>query len=320
MRKILSILLMSALSLFLQGCDQLGLSQYDVVAPVDGGVYIGTQLKPPVIDNGYDKLPLEFKVTYDSAPTSDLQIVLNGIAIGEYFVYTPTEAIGNIESFKQYFRQGKNTLSVDILGFGPIVTFDVDIEGPTIIITRGEVTVSVDSGFDRQLYDLAGNPSSTEDILNPETLEVEGFLRDFSSPASAMEMDVVQVAGYGGNGSLIRSIDSTVFIDVQSDGTFCACDETIGGVDLDGDGDVEDTSISVSGVVQPSESPSPSGMMYSFRAEDINGYPSEKEYLADSGKDVDALAIENAVRVAVGQTFVQSIKAYLGGGYRQHFS
>lgn len=299
----------------LSGCvDKFNLTQFNIASPKQDVVYVGTEDALPQVNNGYTPLPVEFKVTYDTPPSDDLDIVLNGHNIGQHFEYGPAYATGDIDKFKQFFRQGKNTLSVAPSNFGPVHIFDLDMAGPPIIITRGEITDTEDSGYDRDTFDIAGNKNGSKDIFVPSRLEVEGRLRDFSLPANVMELDLVQITGYNSVGAVLRNIDSTVNIAINADGTFCACDETVDNIDLNGDGDITDTSIDVRDIVNPIESGAQSSMLYTFRASDVHGYTTEKEFLAETGSDLEPLAIQNALRVAVGQTFVQSMKPLVAAG------
>ncbi len=254
-------------------------TQYAITYPVNGDSYVGTESSPPPVNNGEDTLANEFVITYDSAVTSSVDIVLNGHRISDTFVFGPNEARADISKFEQFLRDGKNTLSVDALGFGPFVQFYYDGQGPNIIITRGEMAVD-------------GN-----------SVEIEGFLRD-SSGGENLELTLDQILGYEANGQLQRNESGVVDIEVNPDGSFCAC----------GAGAIDITGLIVA------EDPGPKrSLVYSFVSTDIHGYTSSTEYLADS-EYTETLAVDNAVRVAIGDTFVQSLKPLLASAINDTLS
>jgi hypothetical protein len=205
-------------------------------------------------------------------------------------VYGPSSATGDINKFKQFFRDGRNTLSVDPLGFGPTLEFSLDLEGPDIIITRGEI---VNAGAD---------------------LELEGFMRDSSDVAPVLDMALIQVQGYASNGSINRSEipASPIAINVNPKGFFCVGSATTDVVKqaVDAGELVCDPSPAVNIVDLVDASTS---LLYSFTTSDANGYPSNKEYIADS-EEIETLGIENAVRVAVGDSFVNSLRPLIAAG------
>lgn len=272
MKTFSKITTLALLLLLIQACDQL--SSYSIDYPVNNATYIGTTDAPPPISDGTTTpMQTEFKISYDSPPSTDIDVIFNGHKIGQYFVYGPSSATADINQFKQLIRHGKNTLSVDPLGLGPSVIFNADMHGPDLIITRGEV---VDSGAN---------------------VEIEGQVRDFSEADAVLEVDLTQLYDYQADGKPTRNFIRTVNINVNADGTFCAC-----GADK----------VDINGLIV-SDDPNTVGtneqraLLYSFRANDKYGYSSEIEFLADSDTG-DALPIESAVRVAVGDTFIESLR------------
>lgn len=266
------LFMMIGLMLTLSACIK---SKFTIDYPINGGRYVGTEAEPaPLADSSVTALQSEFRIRYDSAPGDDIQILLNGHNVNKHFSFEATSAVADSGRFKHFFRQGKNTLSVDPLGFGPSVIFNVDTSGPVIVVTRGEMAE------------------------NGNSIEIEGFLRDPSNVSHVLELNLVQLAGYANDGSVIRNFDNRVNIDVSDDGSFCAC----------GDDEVD-----ISGLIVAADPGPKRSLLYSFRATDIYGYPSTKEYLADSDF-VETLAIDNAVRVAIGDSFIASMRPIVASG------
>ena len=273
MKRIKVIFMTAVLAMLTSGCmEDLNLSSYKITYPVNNGTYIGTvNFLPPANGSGTTPLQGEFKISYTSPPSGKVDVVLNGHEISEYFVFGPTGATGDIEKFKQFFRHGKNTLSVAPTSFGPMVIFNLDMEGPKIIITRGEVSVDGTS------------------------VEIEGYLRDFSLFDSKMDLDLVSINGYEGDGRLKRQLRSSSQIAVNADGSFCACGTA---------------KISLGTLL--SEKP----LLYSFEARDIYGFENAKEYLADTD-GVNTLPLPRAVSVAVGDSFIESMRPLIASAIYQ---
>lgn len=115
-------------------------------------------------------------------------------------------------------------------------------------------------------------------------LQLKGHLRDYSELASNMTLKLDQVTGYTAGNALIRDTKQTVSVAVNAaDGKF---DQNI------------DLSL-VYGLDKP--------YVYSFEACDKYGYCTEAEFIADN-EGSEALTMKNAVVVALGETFVQTLK------------
>ncbi|NRB41987.1 MAG: hypothetical protein HRU20_26520, partial [Pseudomonadales bacterium] len=279
----------------MSGCIE---SNYRIDYPSNGGRYVGTQNEAaPIVDGSTEALKSEFTISYESAPSAIFKILLNGHDVSAYFVLGASSATGDIEKFKQFFRQGKNTLAVNPLGLGPNVIFNLDTAGPTLVVTRGEVSYLDHATETVPVYDSNGNVIGTEAKKISDTVEIEGFLRDPSDVSNVLELDLLQITGYDVDGKVLRSLArATVNITVNPDGSFCACGAD--SIDING------LSVSEDVDTQAIEKRS---LLYSFRAKDVYGYQSSKEYLADNEEE-DTLAIDNAVRIAVGDTFVNSLR------------
>lgn len=200
--KFVKILAILSLFGFLSGCmENLNLTTYSIAYPEKNKVYIGLDssdnmqdLLPPVDDG--NSIPLEdvFLITYEKAPSSEVNIVLNGHKIGQHFTYLNDKAKGDVKKFKQYLRHGENVLTVEPTSFGPSTTFYYDAMGPTIIITKGE--------------------------LNGSVVTVEGRLRDFSPVKNVVELKMENVNGYYANGALNTVSAGGQAINVNPDNTF----------------------------------------------------------------------------------------------------
>ncbi len=253
-------------------------SKYTIDYPADNGTYIGTPVVQPVVNlSGLPALGGTFSFSYDSSPIGEVEVSLNGNQVGQYFTYGQLKAEASYEQLEPFLRQGKNTLSVERLSFGPEVVFYVDFAGPEIIISRGEMAADANS------------------------VEIEGYLRDFSG-ATSLTLKLDQVSGYNADGTLNRVTQDTVSIDIDADGKFCAC-----GADA----------IDIAGIIL--STPIVTSLLYEFEAEDEYGFTAEQSYLADS-EFIDTLKVENAVRVAVGDTLVRSLRPVLAGSINQTLS
>ncbi len=264
-----------------------GLSTYSIEYPVNNASYIGTvNDSAPNDDGSNNKLGAEFKINYPTPPSKQLKIALNGNDVGKYFTQGPAQAAADIENIKQFFHQGRNTLSVEALSFGPQVVFFLDAEGPDIIITRGE---SKDNGAN---------------------VEVEGFLRDSSSVAgSQLEIDLTQITGHDANGNVQKLFQRTETLSVDKEGKFSG-------------------TINIAGIIQPEEWKNTSSdpkfpkwvytpgksLLYTLKAEDVHGYKKSIDIIADVNGTGDSLPINNALRVAVGDTFVESLRPVIAAG------
>lgn len=260
MKTLIGRLLVLVAVVLLAGCiDKLKLSTYKIQYPVSNATYIGTvnQL-PPIPGSGKPVLDDEFVIAYGSPPSGEVTIVLNGHQVQKYFVFGPQDARGDISKFAQFFRHGENILTVEPLAFGPSITFNLDVQGPSIVITKGKV-----------------NDDGTQ-------VEIVGKLNDYSALSNTLRLDLVNINGVQGNGKIIRSLVRTESIPVNADGTFSKA-------------------VNVSGLFTKP-------LIYSFIADDVHGFSSKKEYLADDDGGAKPLPVTNAVRVAVGETFIQSMR------------
>ena len=285
------VLLVMFFGVFLSACVDFIPSDYSVKFPIQEASYVGTVDNPaPVSDGTTTQLEGFFVIDYKTPPSSSPDIVLNGQNISEYFVFGPASAQGEVTSFEHLLRQGKNTLSVDALNFGPVNTFYLDSKGPDIVIYKGDVT--------------GGN-----------SVDIEGLVRDISGVGSVLELDLIQIVGYKSNGKVKRQFVETIDIAVNQDGVFSAA------VDITGlvipevwipnpSGNVFDPDI-----LDPDE-PSPVSLLYSFRSVDEYGYRDEVEYLGDDDGAGDGLPIRDSVRVAVGETFVQSLRPVIAAALK----
>ncbi|MCY4046449.1 MAG: hypothetical protein OXE99_15410 [Cellvibrionales bacterium] len=284
---------LSLIALFgLTSClDQIKLSPYSIEYPQNGASYIGTYYEPAENDDGsskYNKLDREFVINYTSPPSGPLKIVLNGNDIGEYFVQGASQAKADIQDIKQFFKQGRNTFSVELLSLGPQIVFNLDAAGPDIIITSG---ASSDGGV---------------------TVDIEGYLRDASSYGSTIDVELTAITGHDANGNVITRPEGSTQIDVNPDGTF------FGNVNIDG-------------IIVPeqweniSTDPDPDtypvwryregvSLLYTLRAEDEHGYDSKVDILADVDGSGDSLPINNALRIAIGDSFIESLRPVIAAG------
>ena len=297
-------LLLTLLAVFsLTSCID-GLTSYSIEYPQNNVTYIGTQYENAPNDDGspkYNRLGTTFTVNYGTPPSSQLAIVLNGNDIGEYFDYGPASATVDIQKIKQFFRQGKNTFSVEPLSFGPQLIFFLDAEGPTLVIERGE---SLDKS---------------------ETVQIEGFLRDFSNYSDSLTLELFSIDGYdGATGNIQRTFVNSVDIPVDANGKFCACDENGNAVDIRdlivpetyfdrGEGfPAQERYIYTPGKY----------LIYSFIAEDEHGYKTEIEIAADTfdgdlaDGQTNAIPVKDSVRMAVGDTLVKSLRPLIAAGLK----
>ena len=270
----------AAVLMLLQGClEDLNLTSYSIEYPVKNATYIGTvNNAPPAGASGTEQLAGEFVIKYDTPPSSQPDIVLNGHKISKYFTFGPNTATGDIAAFSQFFRHGENTLSVAPTSFGPTMIFNLDIQGPTLIITRGEV---INGGTDA---------------------EIEGYLRDFSVTDSVMDLDLVKITGYQADGRVIRQIWNTVPIPVNGEGKFCASNSAC-----------ENGATATGAVHLDTLLTSGDPLLYSFTARDVYGYQTEKEFMADTD-GTEPLPTQNAVQVALGDTFIESMRPVIANG------
>lgn len=282
-------LLLTLLAVFsLTSCIE-GLTSYSIQYPVNNGNYIGTVNEPALNDDGnpdnYLRLEDTFIVGYGSAPSGPLKISLNGNDIGKYFDYGPTQATADIEKIKQFFRQGRNTLSVELLSFGPQIVFYLDAAGPDIIVTRGE---SLDGGV---------------------TVLIEGFLRDASSFGDTLDVDLTQITGHDEyNGQIETVPQGSAKIDVNPDGSFS------GSVTIDGIIEPEIWNNTGSAEFPVWEYIPGKSLLYTLRATDEHGYDTKLDVLADIDGSGDSLPINNALRIAVGDSFIESMRPVIAAG------
>lgn len=111
------------------------------------------------------------------------------------------------------------------------------------------------------------------------TVELGGKLED-ASGVSSLELRLVKVLGYDEQtGAVNRQTGAAISIPINADNTF----------------------------YYPSLDVSSGVNIYSFKATDIHGYQSTKEYLADSS-EVSSVAISNAMRMAIGDTLIESLR------------
>jgi hypothetical protein len=114
---------------------------------------------------------------------------------------------------------------------------------------------------------------------NGTLVDIKGFLRD-PSDVTSMNVRLVQVTGIDQQtGEVTRATGSPINVAIKSDRTF------------------EKLNVDVSGGVT----------IYHFEATDIHGHTTTKEYLADSS-EISSMAISNAVRIAVGDSLVESLR------------
>ncbi len=282
-------LLLTLLAVFsLTSCID-GLTSYSINYPIHDESYIGTVNEPALNDDGnpdnYLRLEDTFIVGYGSAPSGPLKISLNGNDIGKYFDYGPTQATADIEKIKQFFRQGRNTMSVELLSFGPQIVFYLDAAGPSIIVTRGE---SLDGGV---------------------TVQIEGFLRDASSFGDTLDVDLTQITGHDEyNGQIETVPQGSAKIDVNPDGTFS------GSVTIDGIIEPEVWSNTGSAEFPVWEYIPGKSLLYTLRATDEHGYDTKLDVLADIDGSGDSLPINNALRIAVGDSFIESMRPVIAAG------
>lgn len=265
----------------LSACQEANVNKYVIIKPANKGDYVGTESAPPALGaSSTTQLPDVFKVTYSKPPSGDVDIILNGQKIGQHFSYSATEATANISAFKQFLRQGQNTLSVAPLAFGPTIAFTFDNAGPDIIITKGEYS-----------------PASG----TPTQVTIEGKLRDPSAINTLLEVDLTQTAGYTATGAVIKNFIRTKNLTVQPDGTFSSViyitdDDLPAGDSLL----IADDSATTNVNEQRS-------LLYDVKAKDQYGYDSQKSFISDSVGS-DTIPVQSGVRVAVGDTFIESLR------------
>jgi len=153
------IIFVFTLAVLAVGCLDIN-SQYTIVYPESGGVYVGFENARPACYPGcpIELMENEFVIAYDNNPSGDVVISLNNTDVSSFFSFSATEAQASINDLQQFIRQGQNTLSVDALSFGPSINFYADFAGPDIVITEADIAADG----------------------NPNTLLVNGFLRDAS--------------------------------------------------------------------------------------------------------------------------------------------
>lgn len=270
---IIKATLIATLLLFVAGCNELdlNLSGYSIEYPVKDKVYIGYFDAPPAVNAaGTTPLAEKFIINYEKPLSSQPSIVLNGHNIAKHFSFGPSKAVADTKALAGILRHGKNTLTVEPMAFGPAITFDFDAQGPTIVITRGEVK--------------SGNQ-----------LEIEGFLRDYSAPDSILTLDLAQIDGYNPNGTIKRVASGTHNITVDSQGKFKA---------------VGTNAINLGSLVNSGKP-----LLYHFTAKDTYGYLTKVEYLADTDT-ATPLTLQNAVRVAIGDTFIASMRPVIASAIK----
>ncbi|NRB39523.1 MAG: thrombospondin type 3 repeat-containing protein [Pseudomonadales bacterium] len=112
------ILLLISASL-LMAC--LGLRSIVIEFPSNGASYIG------------DDTLQDFSIDYGNAlPTGN--IFLNGASIGNLFTFNGDIATADIDDIKPFLKQGTNLLTVEPLTLGPTVGFNVDTDGPDVVV------------------------------------------------------------------------------------------------------------------------------------------------------------------------------------------
>ena len=283
-------LLLTLLAVFsLTSCID-GLTSYSIEYPVNNGNYIGTvNERAPNDDGSNNLLDDTFIITYDSPPSGMLEIVLNGNDIGDEFVYEPSRATADIESIKQYFRQGKNTLSVNLLSFGPQIVFYLDSDGPNIILTKGET------------------------FNDGDDVRIEGFLRDPSAFSDSLEVDLIKITGFDDFGRTEKVFDRTEAIPVASDGSFSST-FSIEGLQV---ADRWEEQESNNWVLIPG-----TFLVYEFKSKDIHGYEKVISIASDAPEgdggagESNSLPIYDGVRVAVGDSFIESLKPLIAAGLK----
>ena len=309
-----------AFGIIMSGCIT---SVFSISYPAKGGSYVGMYgaAAPSALD-GTTPLAQDFEIKFDKAPSSDVQILLNGHNISKYFVFGSTNALGEVAKFKHFFRQGKNTLSVDPFGFGPTHIFSVDTAGPAIIVTEGTMGYQLRTVT---AYNPQGAVSGVDtNHKEPKDVVIKGFLRDPSSVDTSITLELYKIIGYQSNGKLNKVLHSTYPIAIdektrafQSDAIDISsiiedeiwfnhdADHRTADVIANNDEYYENLPSQLAG--KGSEKTKKVALMYSFRARDAHGYESTREYLADS-EHAGTLGVDNAVRVAIGGSVVESLR------------
>lgn len=276
---IVKIFILSLAVLGFSACKEtINPNKFRIECPKNTGSYVGISTASGACDPLSADLPHKFKVNYSRPPQGDVRIVLNGIEIGEHFTFGPTFAEANTSSFTQALRQGKNVLSVAPLQFGPTITFDFDNQGPEIIVTSGEYTNSANN------------------------VRIQGKLRDASGlhASEALTIGLYRVQ-QGVSPVLVRTIAPASIAVDSAAGTF-------------------DTGvIDSSGIMQADTNPNDAtddqrSLMYKFISKDEHGMTAERKFLADTDVGgTGALPLQAAVRVAVGDTFIESLRPIVAG-------
>ncbi|NRB37613.1 MAG: thrombospondin type 3 repeat-containing protein [Pseudomonadales bacterium] len=316
-----------AFGLLMSGCIE---STFSISYPPSGGSYVGmyNEAAPAPLD-GTTALNEKFIFKFDSAPSNDVLVTLNGHDISEYVVYTKIDASIEVARIKHFFRQGSNKFSIDPWGFGPSNTFILDSAGPEIIITSGVMTYA-----DRvvQGYNERGTASGTADILEPDTVTIKGFLRDPSEVGTEVTVDLYLITGYQTNGQINRELHSTHVIPVLPNRSFTSGPIAIKGlieeeIWFDNDGDYRTPYVKASNNqyytgtdktglpdgLLGTESTKKISLLYRISSTDAHEYISSREYLADS-EHAGILGVDNAVRVAIGGTVIESMRPLIAAG------
>lgn len=297
---------LSLIALFgLTSClDQIKLSSYSIQYPIAGKSYVGTEYNASPNDlQGYEKLGEHFIVNSSSSFPQQTKMVLNGNDVGEYFELgdSPKQLKADIRDIQQFLKQGRNTFSVEPLSFGPQVVFDVDIHGPSIILTESNYSY-IQEGVDGD-----GQPN-----MVPDSVRIHGFLRDASKYGSFLTVETIQVEGHDINGNVLTVPQDSFEIKVNEDGSFVG-DVTIyniiepelwKNVSTDDEPDIYPV-----WQYTPGKS-----LLYTLRVSDIHGYETTMNIMADVAGSNDSLPINNALRLAIGDSFVESLRPVIAAG------
>ncbi len=129
-------------TLVFSGCiDELGKFGYSVSFPESRGQYVGFSDDPAACapDCSKPAFGSQIVINYEAQPDPQkITISLNGRPIQDFFAFGANQAVASVSEIKQFFTQGQNTLLVDIINFGPVVTFTLDSQGPEVVIDEVE--------------------------------------------------------------------------------------------------------------------------------------------------------------------------------------
>ena len=197
---------------------------FEWVSPIENSTLINSDL---------EENQTEIKLTYDSLPIpSEIDINFNSQNVVECFEFFPNEGLADLNCFKGFFKEGKNTLQVMNENFGPKLNFNIEFQGPSFAIrevcyensTHCDETISVSEGnvnVEIEYRDFSGIDSVTLNDVEPYLSVNENtkrFLVELSDTYTFNSLD-----NFGNNSQIVYKADGqeiSEILKVRVDETF----------------------------------------------------------------------------------------------------